>query len=446
MVPALIAGGALRGVKPIVAAASRATTRRTLVIDMKLIFLNRFFFPDHSATSQILSDLAFGLAQQGRNVVIVTSRQRYDDPSVKLAKRESARGVEIHRVWTTHFGRSNLAGRAIDYLTFYLSAAWRTFRLASRGDVVVAKTDPPLVSILAVPIARWRGASAINWLQDIFPEVAENLGVGKGRASSYLYRVLRALRDRSLRRASTNVVLGDVMAERIAGRGVTPDKIKIIPNWSDTELVRPVDRADNALRTAWGLQDAFVVGYSGNLGRAHEYQTFLDAIAELESNVSPTPVKWLFIGGGALMEDFKAEIARRGLTSVVMKPYQPREKLAESLSVADVHLVSLRPEMEGLIVPSKFYGVAAAGRPTIFIGSDHGEIARLARTFDCGVTVPPGDSAKLVQAIIAMAADADGTSAMGRNARTLCEDRFDKRHAIEAWLALLDTCGASRTI
>lgn len=411
----------------------------------------------------MLSDLAFELAKTGRRVAVITSRQRYDAPQVRLASRESVGGVEIYRVWTSRFGRFNLVGRAIDYLTFYLSAAWRLWRLAQRGDVVVAKTDPPMLSVVAAPICRWRGAKLVNWLQDIFPEVAEALGVGTGPISRRGYGALRALRNRSLKAAAHTVAIGDRMASRLEEIGLERERIAIIHNWADGGRVRPIAVSDNALRREWGLSDSFVVGYSGNLGRAHEVGTLLQAISVLEATRSmpaasgearraekasggpetSTRIVWLFIGGGAQYEPFKREVQARGLTSVLFQPYQPREKLSESLSAADVHLVSLRPELEGLIVPSKFYGIAAAGRPTIFIGDEAGEIADLLSRHRCGVSVPQGSGAALAQAVRELASNPDLCAEMGSQARALLETDFDKAVAVGHWRALLSTVDGS---
>ena len=143
----------------------------------RIIFINRFFHPDHSATSQILCDLAFHLAETGRAVHVVTSRQLYDNPLAQLQKRESIRGVNIHRIATTRFGRALLPGRAIDYLSFYASTMWSLLLLVRRGDVLVAKTDPPMISLPVLVIAKLRGARVVSWLQDIYPEVALQLGV-----------------------------------------------------------------------------------------------------------------------------------------------------------------------------------------------------------------------------------------------------------------------------
>jgi glycosyltransferase involved in cell wall biosynthesis len=416
---------------------------------VKLIFVNRYFHPDHSATSQMLSDLAFALAERVQGVCVITSRQRYDAPTDRLPARETVNGVSVHRLWTSRFGRANLVGRAMDYATFYAAAVWRLWRLARFGDVVIAKTDPPMLSLIAAPVCRLRGARLVNWLQDIFPETAEALGVG-GQTAKALYRVLRWLRDRSLNAAHTNVVLGKRMAARVCERGISPERVRVIANWADGSTIEPIEREANSLRAAWGLADAFVVGYSGNLGRAHEIETLLEAIRTVEDAVgrsgttrssAPVPsfpaVCWLFIGNGALFEPLKAEVARRGLTSVQFKPYQPRALLAQSLSAAEVHLVSLRPELEGLIVPSKFYGICAAGRPTLFIGDGDGEIAGLIGRHDCGRSVCMGDGAKLAQTILELATDPAACRRMGQRARHAFDAEFAPSIAMARWDELL---------
>ena len=403
---------------------------------MKLIFINRYFHPDHSATSQMLSGVAFGLAAMGHDVAILTSRQRYDAPEVVLPSHEIVDGVAITRVWTSRFGRTNLIGRAVDYVTFYLTAALALWRLAKAGDVIIAKTDPPMMSVFAAPIARLRRAHLVNWLQDIFPEVAERLGLVRGRVGAITFSVLRWLRDRSLKTAAVNVVLGERMAERLAALGISPDRIQIIPNWADGALIVPVAPHQNTLRKSWDLTDKFVIAYSGNLGRAHDVETMLEAIALTERSPLASRMAWLFIGGGAQFATLQHNAKSRGLRTVSFKPYQPQERLAESLSVADVHIISLRPELEGLIVPSKFYGVAAAGRASIFIGDVDGEIARTLRRIEAGTTVPQGDGPALASAILALAAAPERCRTMGTNARRGFDEAYDKPLALQRWAHL----------
>jgi glycosyltransferase involved in cell wall biosynthesis len=371
----------------------------------RVLFVNRYFHPDHSATSQMLSDLAFHLAARGWAVRVVTSRQRYDDAAAKLPRNETVAGVEVRRVWSTRFGRGFLPGRAIDYATFYISAFFAILRGAARGSTIVALTDPPMISVIAALAAMLRGATLINWTQDLFPEVAEALGM---RA----LRMLRGARNWSLRRARINVTLGESMAARL------PNAI-VIHNWADSSL-HPVDVP----------HERFIVGYSGNLGRAHDAQTMLAAIRILRGEDS---IEFLITGGGAQLET----IREQRLPNVRFAAYAPREELSERLSAADAHLVTLRPDLEGLIVPSKFYGVLAVARPVLFVGATDGELARIIRTHDCGYVIPPGDSEGLAARIRELAADRDRTRAMGERGRKLYEEKFAPRLAFEAWERIL---------
>src|SRR5262249_2364813 len=147
--------------------------------------------------------------------------------------------------------------------------------------------------------------------------------------------------------------------------------------------ISPVSHADNPLRRSWGLADKFVVGYSGNLGRAHEFETVLSAAERLRG----FPIVFLFVGGGHQFDRLAQRARQRELRNFQFMPYQDAEALKSSLGVADIHIVSLRAELEGLSVPSKFYGVAAAGRPTVAIGSSDGEIARLVRQHASGLVI-----------------------------------------------------------
>lgn len=401
----------------------------------RLIFVNRFFFPDHSATSQILSDLAFHLAESGRQVQVVTSAQIYDAARTSLPEFETVNGVQVHRVPSSRFGRGSLLGRSLDYLTFYRSARRRLIGLARPGDLIVAKTDPPLLSLPVLAAARRRGAGLINWLQDLYPEIAVALDVPLIRGR-FLARQLARRRDRSLQAAEANVVLGELMAEKLATFGVAPARIHVIPNWCNDLELRPVAPSENPLRQAWGLQNKFVFGYSGNLGRAHQFETVLAAAASLRND--PRFV-FLMIGGGKRYQELRSTVERDGLTrSFRFMPYQPRQALAQSLGVCDAHWISLNPKVEGLLVPSKFYGIAAAGRPIVAIGDPDGELGRLVTAQSCGFAVKPGAAGALVGILQQFARDPNGVAQMGARARDLLETRFSRAQALECWSHLLD--------
>ncbi len=402
----------------------------------RVIFVNRFCYPDHSATSQILTDIIFELAARGRQVSVVTSRQLYNDPDANLPQHESVRGVDIHRVSTTRFGRGTVPSRTADYASFYAAALRKVSQLAEPGDVLVAKTDPPLLSVGLMGVAKHRKAKLLNWLQDIYPEVASAVGVSF--MDGKLGDVLRYPRDASLRAAAANVVIGEKMAEWVAARGVPTEQIRIIPNWADDKAIVPVAHKDNPLRTEWGFDDSFVVGYSGNLGRPHEYQTMLGAAETLRDRQE---IAFLFIGGGHFLETVGKEAKERGLTNVHFRPYQPRDQLKISLSVPDVHWLSLRPALEGLIVPCKFYGILSAGRPVISVTDSDGEIARLVKRHDCGLNVEPGRVAQLASVISELAADPARCQELGAKARATMDAHFTRQRSFDRWASLLDELG-----
>lgn len=402
-----------------------------------VIFINRFYAPDHSATAQMLTDVAEGLAGEGRSVTVITSRMGYDDPSRLFDRRERLNGVDVRRVSTTRFGRAFLPGRLIDYLSFYVTSLFCLLTIARRGSLVVIKTDPPLLSNILGPAARLRGAGVINWWQDIFPETAAELGVRAARSS--LGRLLRIWRNMSVRSAQMNVAIGPAMSSRLEEIGLKAAGLTILENFCDDEAIRPVAREDNPLRAAWGLAaEDFVVGYSGNLGRAHDLSTFLDAAEILRDHKD---IRFLFIGGGHLRKQLDEEATRRGLTSVITRPYQPREILAQSLSAADVHWISLQPSLEGLILPSKLYGIAAAGRPVLTVGDAEGDIGRWVRQHAFGYAIPIGGSEAFAAALLSLKDTPELRRTMGANARAFLEAGRKRSQIIAGWSRMLDSLG-----
>jgi glycosyltransferase involved in cell wall biosynthesis len=224
------------------------------------------------------------------------------------------------------------------------------------------------------------------------------------------------------------------MRERLLGAGIASERIQIIENWAELRPDKPKPAASSVLRSQLGLDDHFVVGYSGNLGRAHEFQTLLGAAETLRTD--PRFV-FLMIGGGIGMTRLEREVGDRGLANFRFLAYQPRESLSDCLAAADVHWVSLRPALEGFIVPSKFYGILAAARPVIFIGDPDGELARDIRRCACGATVNVGESALLAQLLTAWQSDPALLERMGEvGYRRYCE-RYSARRAFDQWIRIL---------
>src|SRR5262245_54975767 len=400
----------------------------------QLIFINRYFHPDQSATSQLLSDLAFTLADAQRDILILTSRQRYDDPDARLPSYEVSGRVKIRRLAGTRFGRRALLGRSIDYFSFYVSMVVALLKHTRAGDTIVAMTDPPMIGVLTRPIAWLNGCRLINWLQDLYPEVA--LAVGTPFFTPAVVNILKRFRDRSLGAADCNVVIATAMAEKVSRLDVKKDRIQLIHNWVDDRVLSPIPAHENPLREGWALQDKFVVGYSGNLGRAHDIDTILQALIELTNS----QIVFLCIGGGTGYDALKKMTEKRGLTPLFrFMPYQSTTDLPCSLSVADVHWVSHKPEFEGLLFPSKFYGIAAVGRGIIAITSGQSELAKLVSEYQCGLVIEQGNGKALALELKRLRHAPELCSAMGTQARAMLSARFTRALAIKSWMQTLRT-------
>ncbi|MFT5329602.1 MAG: colanic acid biosynthesis glycosyl transferase WcaI [Parasphingorhabdus sp.] len=400
---------------------------------VRAIFVNRFFYPDESATSLMLTDLAFALEAEPYALHVVTSGSDYTGSEERPPSREKVNGTSIHRLPALQGGQASLVRRFANFIIFYLFSFVALLRLARRGDLVVCLTDPPFGQLLCLLAVRLKGARLVNWVQDIYPETAIRLGFGS--SSNLLLGMLARLRDFCWKASAVNVAIGARMAEYIKHRTAGAAAIRIIPNWADEKALAPLAHEDNPLRSKWGyLSEDCVIGYSGNLGRAHDSETMLGAIAQLADDAASS-TRFLFVGGGAQRRGLEERL--KAYESVRFCDYQPRERLRESLAVPDIHWLSLAPQLEGLIVPSKFYGAAAVGRPIIFIGDEDGEIARLIAQGECGRSFAPGAVGALTQYLRDLSTDRNLRKLLGQKARLFAEDICARDSRLAEWTALL---------
>jgi glycosyltransferase involved in cell wall biosynthesis len=393
---------------------------------MKVLLLNQFFHPDISATAQLATDLAEDLAAAGFEVTALAARGAYLGGG-KLPAAEVYRGVRIVRVPCTSLGKASIPRRLLDYGTFYAAAAVRAVTLG-HFDVVVAMSTPPLVATLGALLATVRRRTRfVYWLQDVYPELAVHFGVMGER--SLAARAFDRLSRFTLRTASAVVVLGEEMARRVRAKGVASERVHVIPNWADADEVRPIPPDRNAFRREHGLEGKRVVLYSGNMGRAHDLDTVVEAARQLRGQAD---LVFLFIGDGARRGEVEA--AARELPSIRLLPYQPRERLTESLSAGDVHLVTQDAGTAGLIEPSKLYGVMAAGRPAVFIGPREAEAAQTILRERMGEVVENGNATAAAKAILQLVADPERP---GGAARASFEREYTRRHRAQQFAGLL---------
>lgn len=382
--------------------------------------INRFFWPDESPTAMLATDLAEDLTREGHEVHVVCGRSSYVEASRDLPLSEVFRGIHIHRLLSTRLGRGRLWKKLADLVTLQVSlhalGPW-----VCRPDAIFVMTDPPMALNAALWIRALRGGSVFHHVDDVYPDIAVALGVMRGSAATT--RLLEGTYRSFLGRCSGVFVLGDRMAELIREKGVPEERIFVTPPWADGRRVWPIAHQDNVFRRSLGLApDDVVVMYSGNMGMAHSFETIARGLA----GVRDRRVHAVFIGGGARRDELERALHERGAERVTFLPHQPRERLAETLSAGDVHLISQDVRTVGLLFPSKLAGILAAGRPSIFVGDPRAEIARVLMGHDCGRVVGEEDVAGFSRAVTELADDRALALSMGARARARFEAEYER--------------------
>jgi colanic acid biosynthesis glycosyl transferase WcaI len=397
----------------------------------KLLVLNQYYWPGVEATANLLTELCEALAAD-YDVTVVTGAV-----SEELPAREIRNGVEVIRVHSTSYDRTALSRRALNYLT-YTAGMVRAALRADRPDLVVCMTDPPFLGAIAKLVARRFQAPLLVIAQDVFPEIAVALG---RLHNPFLIQALRLLVDTSLRRADRVVVIGETMKRRIEAKGVASERISVIPNWGDAELTTPAPR-DNAWARKHKLVGRFVVMHFGNVGHAQDLDTLIRSttlLRDLERLAVP------IIGVGARRDELIALARRLEADRVRFLPWQAYAERALPISAADVHVVGLAQGLAGYVVPSRLYGILAAGRPVIAAAEAESETAQLVDEVGCGVVVRPGDPLALATVLRAAHDGAYDLDEMGRRARAFAESASDRSIAVGRYRAVLEELRAGRS-
>ncbi len=403
---------------------------------MHIVFFNRSFHPDTAATGQLLTELCEDLVKDYACRVSVVAGVPLLSASDNGTKRgngyifhsESHEGIDILRAHGTRFSKRRFIGRFSNYVSYFFSACYAGLRL-DRPDVVVALTDPPVIGLAAYLTARRFRVPFIMSYRDIFPEVARLLEDFQSEAvNTILQRVNRLL----VRKAERIVTLGETMRRRlIDGKGSDPAKTLVIPDWADCSEISPGPKR-NPFSLAHGLADKFVVMHSGNIGLSQGLETVVEAAAHLRQFPD---VEMVFIGDGVKKPVLKDRVRTMGLRNVRFLPYQPKERLKDSFASADVFVVSLKRGLAGYIVPSKLYGILAAGRPYVAAVEEACEVAAITKRYDCGLLAEQGNAEDLAHKILTLYHNRDLALYLGANARGAAFE-FDRRFQVRAYYQL----------
>ena len=389
----------------------------------RLLVFNQYYWPGVEATAQLLTGLCEGVADTFEVTVITGGTHEAH------AGESERNGVRIIRVLATSYERRPLLNRALNYVSYSVMAIWRALRLR-RPDIVFCMTDPPFLGALALVAAKRFSAPLVVVTQDVHPEIAVELG---RLDNPVLITSIRLLVDQYLRHADRIVAIGETMCQRLEERGAPAGRIRVIPNWVDTTEIIPMER-DNLWAHEHGLADTFLVMHSGNVGYAQDLDTLIRAAALLRDL---RDLRIAIVGSGARSRELTELAERLDVDDCVQfLPYQPREQLSLSLSSASVHFVGLARGLAGFVVPSRLYGVLAAGRPVIAAADPESETAAIVSRTGAGVVIPPGRPDEVARVIrSAHSGDLD-LDEMGRRGREFAIAEGDRSVSIERYRAV----------
>lgn len=386
-----------------------------------ILIINRYFYPDISSVPQLLTELAEDLTKAGNRVTVICSRNSYSGGERHPA-RETHNDIDISRVNNVYGRNKGILLRVLEAVTFFTMVFFRGLR-TKNADMVMTLSSPPLLAYIGLKIARFKKAKNIYIIEDLHPNLAAALGFIK--PGSFMYKKAWQLNRRVLKKCGKIVVLGKYMKAKVNETFPVPQsKIIEIPNWADGNRIYPVEKSENILIKEWNLENKFVVQYSGNMGLGHEFDTILKGMEQLKSY---RDIHFVFIGDGPRKKEITGFIDQNRLTNVTCFPYQPYHQLHLSLSACDVALVSLKKEVQGLLAPSKIYGILASSKPFILVGNQNNEIADMALTHKIGRVIAEGDSNGFAQCILDYYNNREKAAVEGRAARELFEKEYDRK-------------------
>ena len=386
-----------------------------------VLVLSLVFPPDGVSTAVIMGELSADLKAAGHDVTVVTTVPHYNrdlhaearQPLVRawgsLLFRSAFGGVPVLHVAMPRKGGSVLV-RLLAWLQFHVLSVAATLILVRKIDVIVAPSPPLTIGVCAWLLGRFYGAPYVYTVQELYPDIAINLGALKNRR---LIALSYALERFVYRRAGIITVIAARMRQRLLDKGVPAAKIRVIPNFVDVAEMSPLEKA-NEFSRQHGLDRTFVITYAGNMGPAQGLETVLEAACLLRHE---SGLMFVLVGEGGLHDSLKAGVHERGLKNVLILPHQSYALVPQIYATSDLCLVPLAPHTGSDAVPSKVYRIMACSRPVLACADDQSDLAELVRLARCGVVVPPGSPAALAEAVREAMADRPRCRAMGEAGR-----------------------------
>ncbi len=373
---------------------------------MHILLLNEYYPPDTSATAKMASLVAEELAKS-HQVTVIAGRPSYDPDERypwSLLRREVRNGVTVERIGSTTYSRHQMRGRVSNYLSYLALAVPRA--LFKRADIILAMTDPPVAGIAGAFVARLSGRAFVYNIRDLYPDMA--IG-GEIVPANFWARRWESLHRNALRHATRVIVLGDDMRERILKKGVAPDRVEVIRDGAQLpeSLAAPSHPIAREIRSGF----PFVAIHAGNLGFYGAWDTLLRAMKLLEDDGTGL----VFVGEGANRD--RLQLAAKDSSNIRFLPFRPAAEIPYVMAAGDVHIVTVKRGLEGVVVPSKLFSILAAGRPVLAVATGECDAVQIVRTAQCGLTADPDDPAAVAAALRELRSDPVRLEDMGRRAR-----------------------------
>jgi colanic acid biosynthesis glycosyl transferase WcaI len=366
---------------------------------VRTLLLTLVFAPDTVSTANLLSELVDRLAARGHEFTVLTSTPHYNEEADAIARQPLHPKwdhllFESHRNGTAVYHarirkkRGRILGRLFDYSVFHLITGAAALFLAKDHDVILVPSPPLSIGLEAAIISAIRRVPFIYNVQEIYPDVAVTLGLLKNKIA---IRLLEAVERFVYRRARRITVISDRFRDRLLMKGVQPGKIKVIPNFVDTEAVRPSQQVNNFSVTQ-ALNGRFVILYAGNVGLTQDFESLLTAAG---ITLDLPDIVFLVVGNGTRAQWLQEEITRRRLSNIRFLPYQPQSSVIDVYATSTLCVVPLKKGTSHGTFPSKIYTIMAAGRPAIVIADSDSELSDVVRRAECGVVIEPEDRDQL---------------------------------------------------
>ncbi len=401
-------------------------------IKPRLWLVCELYYPEVNATGHYITQIGTGLADEF-DVNVICGQPNYLSKGIRAPGRDSYKGTNIYRVWSTTLNKDIVLFRLVNMLTIGASMFLTCLRHFRRGDKVLVVTAPPSLPYSTALAALAKGSSYVVLLHDLYPDIL--VALGKTARGSLLHTTIEFLNRWLYKHANRLIVVGRDMKDRVLKKSEGLDvPIEVIPNWSDLDAIDPEPKRSNRLLLEHGLESKFVLMYAGNIGHPTDIRTIVEAADDLKRNNS---IHFVFVGSGAKKVWLEREVRERRLENVTILGQLPRDEQNTFLNACDVGLVSLNAGMFGLAMPSRTYNILAAGKPIIALTDAGSELAQVIDEDEVGWHAPPGNRTSLVRMIEQAMSEPSRLDFMGIKARKVAEDKYAPSTAISKYAGVL---------